>query len=77
MLDGALDVHFSDEITTLHAGDLLVVPPGVPRAFAPTSDSDADFLVVFTPGTARFDYYRLLDRLHRGQATPQDVADSQ
>lgn len=77
VLDGALDVLISDEITTLHPGDLLVVPPGVPHAFAPTSDSDADVLVVFTPGTARFDYYRLLDRLHRGQATAQDITDSQ
>lgn len=71
MPDGALDVLLSDEITTLHTGDLLVVTPGVPHAFAPTSDSDADFLVVFTRGTTRFDYYRLLDRLHRGQASPR------
>ncbi|MBC7373605.1 MAG: cupin domain-containing protein [Frankiales bacterium] len=77
LLDGALDVLVSDEITTLHPGDLLVVPAGVPHAFAPTSGSDADVLVVSTPGTARFDYYRLLDRLHRGQATGQDITDSQ
>lgn len=46
VLDGALDVLISDEITTLHPGDLLV-PAGVPHAFAPTSDSDADLLVVY------------------------------
>lgn len=30
-----------------------------------------------SPGTARFDYYRLLDRVHRGEADPQEIADSQ
>lgn len=32
---------------------------------------------VLPPGTSRFHYYRLLDRLHRGQASPQDVTESQ
>lgn len=77
LLDGALDVLVHDQIHRLHTGDLLVVPAGVPHAFAPPPDSDADVLVVFTPGTARFDYYRLLDRLHQGQASPQDITSSQ
>jgi hypothetical protein len=43
----------------------------------PADGSGADFLVVFAPGTERFDYYRLLDRLHVGRATVQDLHDTQ
>lgn len=77
VLDGALDVLLDEQVTTLTAGDLLVVPPGTTHAFAPAAGSDADVFVLFTPGTARFDYYRLLDRVHRGEADPQEIADSQ
>jgi uncharacterized cupin superfamily protein len=77
VLGGALDVLVDQDISTLRPGDLLVVPPGVGHAFAPSRDTSADVLVVFTPGTARFEYYRLLDRLHRGLAAARDVADSQ
>lgn len=59
MLGGALQVLLGDQVVTLQQGDLLVVPPGLPHAFAPAPGSDADVLFVFTPGTARFDYYRL------------------
>ena len=73
VLDGALDVLLEDRIVTLEQGDLLVVPPGVTHAFAPPADRDADVLFVFTPGTARADYYRLLDaRLSRRGAVVGD-----
>ena len=77
LLSGALDVLVEHSVTTLSAGDLLVIPPHTTHAFAPPTDVDADVLVLFTPGTARFDYYRLLDRLHRGEATVADVQHSQ
>lgn len=77
VLGGALQALTGDEVHTLGEGDFLLVPPNVPHAFGPTADSDADILVVFTPGTARFDYYRLLDRLHRGDASTQEILDSQ
>lgn len=77
LLGGALDVMVDDRVVTLTEGDLIVLPALTPHAFAPAADTDAEFLVAFTPGTARFDYYRLLDRLHRGEATPQQVIDSQ
>ena len=77
LLGGALDVLVDDAVTTLSTGDLLVVPPQTTHAFAPSADLDADVLVLLTPGTARFDYYRLLDRLHRGEATVADVQHSQ
>ena len=68
---------FDERIHTLIAGDVLLVPPRMPHAFAAAAGSDADVLFVFTPGIGRFDYYRLLDRVHRGLSSPQEIRDSQ
>ena len=32
---------------------------------------------MITPGKPRFDYYRLLDKVHTGKATWQDVGETQ
>jgi len=77
VLDGRLTVLLDDDIVTLEKGDLLVVPPGMPHAFAPDADTDADVLFVFTPGTARFEYFRLLDMAHRGEADWDLIAETQ
>jgi mannose-6-phosphate isomerase-like protein (cupin superfamily) len=77
VLGGRLTVLLDEDIVTLEAGDLLVVPPGMPHAFAPTADTDADVLFVFTPGTARFEYFRLLDRAHRGEARWELISETQ
>ncbi|WP_158889447.1 cupin domain-containing protein [Amycolatopsis anabasis] len=77
VLDGSLRVLAGDEVLTLHEGDLFVAPPRMPHAWAPAPDSDADVLVVFTPGIGRFDYYRLLDRVNRGEADPAEIKESQ
>ncbi|NES15798.1 MULTISPECIES: cupin domain-containing protein [Micromonospora] len=76
VLDGVLQVLAGERILTLHRGDLLVVPPRLPHAFAPAPGAEADILVTFTPGLARFDYYRLLERVYRGQADPAEIAAS-
>jgi mannose-6-phosphate isomerase-like protein (cupin superfamily) len=76
VLDGALDVLIGDDIVTLHGGDLLVVPPNVPHAFAATT-SDAEVLFVLTGAAPRFDYYRLLEQVYRGEADPSVLADTQ
>jgi mannose-6-phosphate isomerase-like protein (cupin superfamily) len=77
VLDGSLQMLLGDEVTVFTKGDLVVVPPGVHHAFAPAPDASADVLIVFAPGTERFAYYRLLDRLHQGDATVQDLYDTQ
>ena len=77
VLDGELQMLLGADVTVLGRGDFVVVPAGVVHAFRPADGSSADFLVVFAPGTERFDYYRLLDRLHLGQATVQDLHDTQ
>jgi mannose-6-phosphate isomerase-like protein (cupin superfamily) len=76
VLGGTLQVLVHEDLHTLGEGDFLAVPPQVPHAFGPAKDSDADVLVVFTPGMDRFDYYRLLDRVARGEAGPQEIGDS-
>lgn len=77
VLGGRLRMLLGQEILTLEVGDFLLVPPYMPHAFAPAAGHDADILVFFTPGTPRFDYYRLLDRVHRGEASWDDVAGTQ
>ncbi|MFG1674227.1 cupin domain-containing protein [Micromonospora sp. NPDC049282] len=74
ILDGSLQMLIGNEVTVLNKDDFLVVPPGTPHAFAPAPGCDADVLVVLTPGRERFEYYRLLDRAHRGEATWAEVA---
>ncbi|MBF6352466.1 MULTISPECIES: cupin domain-containing protein [Nocardia] len=76
VLDGSMRFLLGDEIVRLERGDFLTVPPTVPHAFAPAPDSEAELLVVFTPGLHRFDYYRLLERVYRGEATVQEIRDS-
>ena len=73
VLGGSLRVLVGEEVLVLKEGDFLVVPPRVPHAFAPAPGAEADVLIVFGPGMARFDYYRLLDRAHRGEASAEEI----
>ncbi|MFD7934734.1 cupin domain-containing protein [Streptomyces sp. NPDC059755] len=76
VIDGALQVLVGEEIIVLEAGDFLLVPPHTPHAFAAAPGRTADVLFVFTPGADRFDYLRLLGRVMRGEADPQEIKDS-
>ncbi|MES4904825.1 MULTISPECIES: cupin domain-containing protein [unclassified Streptomyces] len=76
VLDGAMRILVGDEVHILGKGDFLTVPPTVPHAFAPAPDSTAELLVVFTPGLHRFDYYRLLERVYRGEASVGEIRES-
>ncbi|GAA2749890.1 cupin domain-containing protein [Kitasatospora cinereorecta] len=75
--DGELQVLVGKEVVTAHAGDLLVVPPHLPHAFAAPPSSGADLLIVITPGVERFEYFRMLERLRRGEATVEELLASQ
>jgi mannose-6-phosphate isomerase-like protein (cupin superfamily) len=77
VLNGTLDVLLGEEIVTVTANDLLVVPAGLPHAFAPAKDAAADVLFVYTPSKPRFDYYRLLERLYIGEADAAELTDTQ
>jgi uncharacterized cupin superfamily protein len=73
VLGGGLQALAGERVVTLGVGDLLVAPAGVVHALAPASGADADLLVVATPVTDRFDYYRLLDRVIAGTANPSEI----
>ncbi|GAB3460032.1 cupin domain-containing protein [Actinophytocola sediminis] len=77
VLDGSLDVLLDQEIVTITAHDLLVVPPGMPHAFAPSTGRFADVVFVYTPSKPRFEYYRLLERLYTGAADEREIIESQ
>jgi quercetin dioxygenase-like cupin family protein len=77
VLDGVLRVLVEDEVQLLRAGDLLVVPPGVAHAFEAAPGCSAEVLFVLAPARERFEYYRLLDRVHRGLAEPAAIGASQ
>jgi len=65
VIEGGLHLLSGDEVTEVSAGDYVVVPPNTKHAFAAT-DRGADFLF-FMPGALRFDYFRLSDRVRRGE----------
>ncbi|MCD0484869.1 cupin domain-containing protein [Streptacidiphilus sp. ASG 303] len=76
VLGGSLQVLLGEEVTLLHQGDFLAVPPGTPHAFRAAPGSGADVLCVFTPGMDRFDYLRLLGRVTRGEEPPSRLAET-
>ncbi|WP_031512364.1 cupin domain-containing protein [Streptomyces sp. NRRL F-5123] len=77
VLDGAAQFLSGDEAVTAETGDLVIVPPGRPHAFAAAPGSDADLLIVITPGVERFEYFRHLQRIALGQATPESLLEVQ
>jgi mannose-6-phosphate isomerase-like protein (cupin superfamily) len=78
VIDGSLQALAGDRVVTLNGGDFLVVPKNMPHAFATPAQTSADVLIVFAPGMQdRFDYFRLTDRVMEGQASPQEILDSQ
>jgi mannose-6-phosphate isomerase-like protein (cupin superfamily) len=77
VLDGAADVLSGEDVVTVGPGDLAVVPPGKPHAFAAVPGADADLLIVITPGVERFEYFRHLRRIALGEATPESLLEVQ
>ncbi|MFB4318795.1 cupin domain-containing protein [Actinomadura sp. 21ATH] len=76
ILDGGLHVLTGDRIVVVGTGDFLLVPPRTPHAFSTPAHTGVDMLI-FKPGAERFDYFRLGDRVRRGEASPQEILASQ
>ena len=77
VLDGQLQLLAGSQVITAGKGDLVVIPPNMAHAFATTPGHAADFLIVLAPGLERFGYFRLVERLSRGEATLEDLIASQ
>ncbi|HEY3560693.1 MAG TPA: cupin domain-containing protein [Kribbella sp.] len=73
LLDGALRILAGDQVLTVTKGDYLLVPPLMHHAWGTPMDSGADVLIVKAPGNSRFEYFRLGDRIRRGEASPAEV----
>ena len=68
VLSGAVDILAGDCVRTATEGTLILVPPGVPHAFAATAGTSGELLVVVTPGIERFGFFRTLASVSRGEA---------
>ncbi|HEX2285326.1 MAG TPA: cupin domain-containing protein [Mycobacterium sp.] len=78
VLGGSLRALAGDRVITLDEGDFLMVPSNMPHAFATPDGVGADLLILFTPAIAeRFEYFRLGERVLKGQAVPQEILMSQ
>lgn len=77
VLDGAVQVLSGTEIVRAEQGDVIVVPPRMPHAFSTQRGSSAELLIVIAPGVERFEYFRQLTRIARGEQPPESLRDVQ
>jgi mannose-6-phosphate isomerase-like protein (cupin superfamily) len=77
VVSGAADMLAGEHVLTAREGDLVVVPPGTVHAFAAALSSDADLLIILTPGVERFEYFRHLQRIARGEAPLESILEVQ
>ncbi|WP_225837869.1 cupin domain-containing protein [Streptomyces sp. NK08204] len=77
LLDGEAELLSGDDVVTAERGDLVIVPPGRPHAFAATPGSPADILIVIAPGVERFEYFRHLQRIRLGEVAPESLLEVQ
>ena len=77
VLDGAVQVLSGSEIVEAEQGDVIVVPPRVPHAFSTQRGTKAELLIVIAPGVERFEYFRQLTRIARGEEPPESLLDVQ
>lgn len=77
LLDGTAQLLSGTQVVTAARGDLVIVPPNVPHAFAAAPGENADLLIVITPGVERFGYFRHLERIAYGKVPPESLLDVQ
>ncbi|MBF6348038.1 cupin domain-containing protein [Nocardia flavorosea] len=75
--EGELQLLAGERLVTVGAGGTAVVPKNTTHAFGATPDSGARILIALMPGVQRFGYFRLLERIARGEATFDELAASQ
>jgi len=73
LISGAAEMLTGERVLTAGEGDLIIVPPGTVHAFAAAPGSDADLLIILTPGVERFEYFRQLQRIAAGQAPLESI----
>lgn len=73
VLGGTVQLLAGPDVLTATRGELIVVPPGVPHAFAAPPGAGTELLIVITPGVERFEYFRHLARIARGEQPPASL----
>lgn len=68
VLGGTMDFLVDGTRSPVGEGGLVVVAPGTVHAFGAAAGGPAEFLAVLTPGIVRFEYFRQLGRIARGEA---------
>ncbi|MFE6787544.1 cupin domain-containing protein [Streptomyces sp. NPDC057680] len=77
VLEGVMWFDVDGRTTTVTAGGLVSVPPGVPHSFGAVPDATAELLSVLAPGVDRFEYFRTLGRIQYGQEAFDDLLQHQ
>jgi quercetin dioxygenase-like cupin family protein len=77
VLNGVVQVLSGKEIVRAEPGDVIVVPPRLPHAFSADRGTGAELLIVIAPGVERFEYFRHLTRIAKGQEPPEGLLDLQ
>jgi quercetin dioxygenase-like cupin family protein len=77
VVTGAAEMLAGQRVMTAREGDLVVVPPGTVHAFAAAPASDADLLIILTPGVERFEYFRHLQRIASGAVPLESILEVQ
>lgn len=75
VLDGTLSMLVDDRMMSVGKGGYVVVPPGLPHAFGAALHDSVDLFITLTPGIERFDYFRILPRVLRGELSDQQLAE--
>lgn len=71
VLEGVLEMVIDGETMMLRQGDYAVIPPEVPHSFGATPETGADVFITLVPGIDRFEYFRLLPSIMRGELDEQ------
>ncbi|WP_371785637.1 cupin domain-containing protein [Streptosporangium subroseum] len=77
VLGGSLQVLTGEEVVSVGEGDFLLVPPYMAHAWGTGPETGADVLIIKAPGDNRFEYFRLVDRIRKGEASPQEILATQ
>jgi quercetin dioxygenase-like cupin family protein len=77
VLDGLVQILSGTDVLIGEPGDVIVVPPHLPHAFSAKRGSTSDLLIVITPGVERFEYFRKLTRIAKGEEPPESLRDVQ
>lgn len=77
VLDGSVQILSGTDIVKAERGDVIIVPPRLPHAFSAGRGRSAEILIVVAPGIERFEYFRKLTRIARGEEPPESLGDVQ